>query len=77
MKEIRGYSGYFDFHNIETGKKRRKFCLEVVVSGQLALSSDHSEAKRFTPTEINALVVEGETESYEIFRDHRNVLVQS
>src|SRR4051812_9489986 len=45
------YIGYFDFHNIETGKHRRKFCFLIQVNQKITLSGDHSAYKFFSEEE--------------------------
>ena len=67
---------YFDFYNIETGKIKRKICYLLPMTGKVCLSNDHSAYQFFTIDEIKNLVVEGQSQPYQIFSDHFELLIR-
>lgn len=68
------YVGCFDFHNIEKGIKKRKFCFEVGAQGEVALGPDHADHKFFTIEEIKAMSTDKSDGDY-IFKDHYDIIV--
>jgi 8-oxo-dGTP diphosphatase len=73
VKKIVRYAGYFDFHNIETGKNKRKFCFEILTIGEVSISHEHELFKWFTQEEIKKLKVQSEYTDYEIWDDHYRI----
>lgn len=67
------YAGGFDFHNIEKGITKRKFCFEFVGSGKVTLSPDHNEYRFFTLSEIKKLSSDKSAGEY-VFKDHKDLL---
>lgn len=74
VEKIIRYIDYFDFHNIETGRSKRKFCFEVLVSGYPTISHEHSGFKWFSPDDIKQLRLQGEHENYQIWKQHYDIV---
>lgn len=72
------FIGYFDFSHSESTTTKRKFCFQIShVSGTVKTSKDHSNAKYFSLAQIQVLKVEGTDNTYELFRDHYQLLIKN
>ena len=70
------YVGCFDFHNIEKGLVKRKFCFKVVCHGEVALSQAHSEHAFMGSDDVSSLSASKTSGDY-IFQDHKEIILKS
>lgn len=68
---------HFDFFNEENGKTKRKFCFRVRTTGDIRLSLDHGAYRFMSLDDIQQLKVQSDdSDPYEIFYDHAQILLQ-
>lgn len=69
---------YFEFHNIENNKHKRKFCFEVKTTGELTISDEHAESRWFSNDEIiNELRNDKDfPDDYNVWENHYSLLLK-
>ncbi len=72
-KELQ-YLAYFEFYNIETDKHKRKFAFAASVTGEVAISNEHSAYQWRSIPEIHKLKLASQGAPYELWDQHRSVI---
>jgi hypothetical protein len=71
------YVTFFDFNNIETGKRKRKFVFSAMIEGDIVLSHEHSEYKWSSLQTIATMRLQSKCNPYEMWDDHYTAIMQA
>lgn len=78
IRDTINFIDYFEFHNIESNKHKRKFCFEVKTTGELTISDEHTDFRWFDRNEIiNELRNDKDfPDDYNVWENHYSLLLK-